>query len=195
MHGSSNLKLMGRPRKTLSDDKKYPPKTEKKLEEIIEDVKKMAEEVSPKVKPIEQLFNAVVGIPLQTSPEASTVVEKSSNGETSTLPVGADRVGSVAQKESSALSAGLTRKKYITVIVELLNAGETRRDWVKDGEEEGRWVETFVPNLDKRAKGAELAGKFFNDYREQVVTTGNVYNKVVYQWLSAPSAGVVANRI
>ena len=156
-------------------------KKDKSLEEIY------ASALS-KVKDVSSMEDAglVMDSLLQTSPEASAVPA---------VPT-VDKVGSVVQKEEAALSVGLTRKKYIKAIVELLEAGEVRKDWVKEvGDEEGRWVETFVPNLDKRAKGAELAGKFFNDYKEQVVTTGNVYNKVVYQWLSAPSAGVVATRV
>lgn len=174
----------------------------KKLPEVkipkvrtLEEIYKSALSKVDDVTLTEQAFDALVKTSVQTSPEAATVVGIESIGATP-MPPAADRVGSVVQKESAALAVGLTRAKYIAVIVELLSAGEVRRDWVKEpGEEVGRWVETFVPNLDKRAKGAELAGKFFNDYKEQVTTTGNTYNKIVVQWLNAPSAGVVANRV
>ena len=107
------------------------------------------------------------------------------------LPDTADKVGSVMQKEKSAYEAGLTRRKYISAIVELLEAEDVETVY----DQMGRASTVKVPNLEKRAKGAELAGKFFSDYKENVAVGNVTHNKVVYQWLTAPAAQVVATRV
>lgn len=166
-------------------------KKDKTLEEIYDSAQKKALSVEQAGEFIDSL--------LKTSTEAATILPevKSDVGESvnsssnPTLPA-IDKVGSIGGKEKAASEVGLTRVKYLRAIVELLEAKVKK---VVGVNEFGADIVEEVADLDKRAKGAELAGKFFNDYKEQVVSTGNTYNKIVYQWLSAPSATVVGNRV
>lgn len=175
--------MMGRPPKKII-------KKDKTLEEIYDSAQ-------AKALSVEQA-GVVIDSLLKTSPEAATILPEaktdvgssSQDGATPTLPA-MDKVGSIGGKELAASTVGLTRVKYLRAIVELLEA-KTKK--VVGVNEFGADIVEEVADLDKRAKGAELAGKFFNDYKEQVLSSGNVYNKIVYQWLSAPNANVVASR-
>lgn len=118
-------------------------------------------------------------ISLQTSPEASSVGGAVLVGGG---VVSSDRVGNVAQKELAASEVGVTRRKYLSVIRELLEA--VRSTVVYDSK--GMASTVSEPDLDKRSKGAELAGKFFGDYKEHQSVGSVVHNKIVVQWLNAP---------
>lgn len=101
-----------------------------------------------------------------------------------------DRVNDIEQKEVAMSQAGVTRRKVYEHISSLLSAVVETREYDKDSKE---WITTTVPDVEKRTKGTELALKAFGDLKEmQKVNVGSVHNKVVYQWLSAPSANVVA---
>ena len=69
---------------------------------------------------------------------------------------------------------GLTRKKYMAVIVDALEAViiEKRRD------PEGNTYDHIVPDLEKRKWGAEQAAKLFGDYIQHVDANVRVTHSV-----------------
>lgn len=95
------------------------------------------------------------------------------------LPATADRVNNIIHKETAMYKAGVTRNKVYGVINDLLSAEDVSRSYDK----ELGWVETRVANVEKRAKGAELALKAFGDLKEMNRIEGNVtHNTVIYKW-------------
>ena len=98
---------------------------------------------------------------LQTSPEASNP----EGGEV----VEIDRVADLTQKEKAAHKAGVTRYKYLKIIAEALEAEVVTRDF---NAETKQWEEHRHPDEDRRKWGAEQAGKFFSDFKEQNINIG-----------------------
>lgn len=96
------------------------------------------------------------------------------------LPERADRVGNLIQKELSAYKVGVTREKYLRVIKDLLEAVKEEVYYDKSSKECRR----DVADLDRRAKGAEMAGKYFSDFKEREAAGNVTHNKIIVQWLS-----------
>jgi len=85
-----------------------------------------------------------------------------------------DRVNNVKQKEEAAHRVGLTREKALAAIVLALDA-------VKVQENPITYVLETVPDIDRRLKAAEIAGKFFGDFKESEQKNSNETKVIVIQ--------------
>lgn len=90
------------------------------------------------------------------------------------IPHVKQKINNIQQKEEAMHYLGLTRKKYMTVIVDALEAViiEKRRD------PEGNTYDHIVPDLEKRKWGAEQAAKLFGDYIQHVDANVRVTHSV-----------------
>lgn len=95
------------------------------------------------------------------------------------LPVEADRVGNLTQKERAAYKVGVTREKLLASIKDGLEA--TKMEVVTG--EDGRSHARVIPDLDKRLKATEMGLKFFGDMKEIQIPgqTTNIKN-ITYHW-------------
>lgn len=80
------------------------------------------------------------------------------------LPATKQRINNIAQKEESMHLLGLTRVKYIRVIVDALEAYK----WADVIDKQGNVKQEWVPDIDKQRWGAEQAAKLFGDYIQHV---------------------------
>ena len=80
------------------------------------------------------------------------------------IPPTKQRINNIAQKEESMHLLGLTRVKYIRVIVDALEAYK----WADVIDKQGNVKQEWVPDIDKQRWGAEQAAKLFGDYIQHV---------------------------
>ena len=73
-----------------------------------------------------------------------------------------DRINNVTQKEEAMLASGVTRRRTYDVIYRLLSSEK----WVSTMDSGGNMRDELVPDLEKQARGAELALKTFGDMIE-----------------------------
>lgn len=85
-------------------------------------------------------------------------------GEAKILPREKQRINNIAQKEEAMHLMGLTRVKYIRVIIDALEAYK----WADVIQKNGNVKEEWVPDIDKQRWGAEQAAKLFGDYIQHV---------------------------
>lgn len=104
-----------------------------------------------------------------------------------TLPITADRINNIAQKETAAFKAGVTRKLALEALAEGLKA-------VKTIEENGYYVDK--PDTAARTKAAETILKFFGDMKDfQAAVDNSRHTHVTYQWKTAPIINVTSPRV
>ena len=84
--------------------------------------------------------------------------------EPQVLPAVKQKINSIEQKENAMHLMGLTRVKYIRVIVDALEAYK----WADVIDRQGNVKQEYVPDLDKQRWGAEQAAKLFGDYIQHV---------------------------
>lgn len=84
------------------------------------------------------------------------------------------KINNIIQKEDAMHYLGLTRRKYLIVIVEALEA--VVRSEYRDGEGNVKYREE--PDFDKRKWGAEQAAKLFGDYIQHVDANVRVTHSV-----------------
>lgn len=80
------------------------------------------------------------------------------------LPSSKQKINSIEQKEEAMHYLGLTRKKYIRVIIDSLEAYK----WADVVDKQGNVKSEYVPDIDKQRWGAEQAAKLFGDYIQHV---------------------------
>lgn len=90
------------------------------------------------------------------------------------LPATRQKINNIGQKEEAMHYLGLTRRKYLLVIVEALEAVIEVK--MRDGE--GNTIKTYEPDFDKRKWGAEQAAKLFGDYIQHVDANVRVTHSV-----------------
>jgi hypothetical protein len=83
---------------------------------------------------------------------------------TELLPATKQRINNTAQKEEAMHYLGLTRKKYMRVIIDALEAYK----WADVIDRQGNVKQEWVPDIDKQRWGAEQAAKLFGDYIQHV---------------------------
>src|SRR5665213_890211 len=91
-----------------------------------------------------------------TQAQASPIVQPT----VELLPVKKQKINSVEQKEEAMHYLGLTRKKYMRVIIDALEAYK----WADVIDRQGNVKSEWVPDIDKQRWGAEQAAKLFGDY-------------------------------
>lgn len=84
------------------------------------------------------------------------------------------KINNISQKEEAMHYLGLTRKKYLIVIVEALES--TIKTVLRDTE--GNEVVSYEPDYDKRKWGAEQAMKLFGDAIQHVDANVRVTHSV-----------------
>lgn len=124
----------------------------------------------------------VKALPVETAIDTalSTVPES--------LPLNAERVGNLDQKEKAISEAGLTRLEYLMAFKRALTAKKLVVDKYGTilGEEDDYAVQL---------KAAADVARVFGDMKEFERQLGNVtFNRVTYQWLNAPSEGMNVGR-
>jgi hypothetical protein len=84
------------------------------------------------------------------------------------------KINNVAQKEEAMHYLGLTRKKYMRVIIDALEAYK----WSDVVDRQGNVKLEWVPDIDKQRWGAEQAAKLFGDYIQHVDANVRVTHSV-----------------
>jgi hypothetical protein len=92
----------------------------------------------------------------------------------SLLPATKQRINNIAQKEDAMHLMGLTRNKYIRVIVDALEAYK----WADVVDRQGNVKQEWVPDIEKQRWGAEQAAKLFGDYIQHVDANVRVTHSV-----------------
>lgn len=94
--------------------------------------------------------------------------------EPQVMPATKQRINNVQQKEEAMHYLGLTRKKYMRVIIDALEAYK----WADVIDKQGNVKQEWVPDLDKQRWGAEQAAKLFGDYIQHVDANVRVTHSV-----------------
>lgn len=87
-----------------------------------------------------------------------------STGSSAVIMESKQKINNIAQKEDAMHYLGLTRKKYMRVIIDALEAYK----WEDIIDRQGNVKMEWVPDLDKQKWGAEQAAKLFGDYIQHV---------------------------
>lgn len=88
------------------------------------------------------------------------------------------KINNTVQKEESMHQLGLTRKKYMRVIVDALEAYK----WSDVIDRQGNVKQEWVPDIDKQRWGAEQAAKLFGDYIQHVDANIKISHSVEQLW-------------
>jgi hypothetical protein len=105
--------------------------------------------------------------PIQT--QIKPIVETS---KTAIILPPKDRVNNIEQKEDAMYYLGLTRQKYILVILEALDATKEGDKKDEEGDRE------ILPDWSRRQWGAEQAAKLFGDYIQHLDANVKVTHSV-----------------
>lgn len=93
----------------------------------------------------------------------------------STLPVSADKINSLVQKEETMYRVGVTREKYLRVIAESLEAMKVG-DIVHDN---GNVTRGLIPDVARRQWAVEQSAKLFGDMVEHKKIEGLPESKLI----------------
>lgn len=90
------------------------------------------------------------------------------------LPPIKQKINNIEQKEDAMHYLGLTRKKYLRVIIDALEAYK----WADVVDRQGNVKQEWVPDIEKQRWGAEQSAKLFGDYIQHVDANVRVTHSV-----------------